>query len=423
MAGARKDSRLGSRTARVTLKARHQPYWINIAEGVALGYRRGPQGGSWYVRAYSGNGQYRQAQIGSADDHIDANGETVLTFYQAQEKARKLALSHDRDRGIGLSLDLTVAEAAEKYLTWYKEHRRAYTETEHSICVHILPTLGTTRVGELTSAAIRRWLEQLAAKPARVRSKKHANQASYRAAPKTADEKRARKSTANRIFNILKAMLNRAYQDGLVASDSAWRKVKPFAKVDEARIRFLTDAEAMRLVNACPVNLRQLVRAALLTGARFGELASLHAKDVNLDTAQVYFVPAKSGRSRYVPLNNEGFALFEEMVAGKTGELLLFTKASGDPWGKNHHARPLLDACNVAKVKPAISFHELRHTYASHLAQAGVDLLTISKLLGHADTRITSKHYAHLADKTLAAAVTKLPSFGVTELTKVRSIR
>jgi integrase len=62
-------------------------------------------------------------------------------------------------------------------------------------------------------------------------------------------------------------------------------------------------------------------------------------------------------------------------------------------------------------VRPAIAFHELRHTYASHLAQAGVDLLTISKLLGHADTRITSRHYAHLADRTLAQAVTKLPSF------------
>ena len=65
----------------------------------------------------------------------------------------------------------------------------------------------------------------------------------------------------------------------------------------------------------------------------------------------------------------------------------------------------------LAKITPPIAFHELRHTYASHLAQAGVDLLTISKLLGHADTRITSKHYAHLADRTLAAAVTKLPSF------------
>lgn len=89
MAGARKDSRLGSRTARVALKARHQPYWINIAEGVALGYRRGPQGGSWYARVYAGEGQYQQAQIGGADDHVDANAETVLTFYQAPGKGEE----------------------------------------------------------------------------------------------------------------------------------------------------------------------------------------------------------------------------------------------------------------------------------------------------------------------------------------------
>jgi len=77
----------------------------------------------------------------------------------------------------------------------------------------------------------------------------------------------------------------------------------------------------------------------------------------------------------------------------------------------------------VAKVKPAVSFHDLRHTYGSHLAQAGVDLLTISKLLGHADTRITSKHYAHLADKTLAQAVTKLPSFTTTKSPALQQVK
>lgn len=62
---------------------------------------------------------------------------------------------------------------------------------------------------------------------------------------------------------------------------------------------------------------------------------------------------------------------------------------------------------------PAVGFHERRHTYASLLAQAGADLLTISKLLGHADTRVTSQHYAHLCDRTLANAVNALlPSFG-----------
>lgn len=65
----------------------------------------------------------------------------------------------------------------------------------------------------------------------------------------------------------------------------------------------------------------------------------------------------------------------------------------------------------------------LKATYASTLAQMGADLLTLSKLLGHADARITSRHYAHLCDSTLKAAVAKLPSFGHQPETKVQTIR
>jgi integrase len=136
---------------------------------------------------------------------------------------------------------------------------------------------------------------------------------------------------------------------------------------------------------------------------------------MDLRAARVYIAPGKSGKARHVPLNPEGAVLFRQLLAGKTGDALIFARTDGTAWGKNHHVRPLARACAVAKVRPAVAFHGLRHTYASHLAQAGVDLLTISKLLGHADTRITSKHYAHLADKTLAAAVTKLPSFETTD--------
>jgi integrase len=267
---------------------------------------------------------------------------------------------------------------------------------------------------------LRAWLDKLATKAARLRSSKLSKKLNLRPAAETKDEKRARRASANRILSVLKAILNRAFQDGLVADDSAWRKVKPFPKVDEARIRYLTDAEATRLVNSCPPDLRRLVRAALLTGARWGELAALKVADVNLKTAQIYIAESKSGKPRHVPLNPEGVAHFEELVTGKIGDALVLTRADGKAWGHNHHVRALDAACEVAKVKPAVSFHELRHTYASHLAQAGVDLLTISKLLGHADTRITAKHYAHLADKTLALAVTKLPNFTSTKTPALR---
>lgn len=410
MAQAARDSRLETRTARLRLPL-GQRHFKSIGKGLTLIYRRTGEGfGTWTAKLALPGGKYTLRTLGGADDYQEPNDADVLSFGQAQDRARALADEAKANEGV-LIRPATVKEAADRYLAWYKEHRRAVRETEHAINAHIVPALGEKQLSALTTAHIRNWLEELAARPARLRTSRFAKAQKYRAAPKTADEKRARRATANRVFNVLKALLNRAFHDGQVADDTPWRKVKPFAKASEARIRLLTDAEAIRFVNASPTDLRALVRAALLTGARFGELVEMRVHDANLRQGQVYVAQSKSGRPRHIPLNDEGLALFRELVTGKTGDQLLFVRAEGQPWGKNHHVRPLIAACRKAKIQPAVAFHELRHTYASHLAQAGVDLLTISKLLGHADTRITSKHYAHLADKTLALAVTRLPSF------------
>ncbi|MBI2749749.1 MAG: site-specific integrase [Burkholderiales bacterium] len=418
MARSARDSRLETRTARQSKCRIGKRYFKEIGDGLTIVYRRTAEGyGTWSAKLAQPGGKYVMCKLGAsgraalADDQQEANGVDVLTFYQAQEKARQLAHGAKVNQGV-LIKPSTVEDATKRYVEWYREHRRAVNETERAIDAHVRPALGDKLLSSLTTVQLREWLDRLATAPARLRTSKHAKAPNHRAAPKTADEKRARRATANRVLNILKAILNRAFNDGLVADDTPWRKVKPFPKADEARIRFLTDAEAVRLVNACPADLRALVRAALLTGARFGELVAMRAVDVNLKTAQIYISQSKSGRPRHVPLNPEGVELFRALTTGKTGSALVFTKKDGTEWGKNHHVRSLTDACRVAKVSPSVAFHELRHTYASHLAQAGVDLLTISKLLGHADTRITSKHYAHLADKTLADAVLKLPNFG-----------
>ena len=129
---------------------------------------------------------------------------------------------------------------------------------------------------------------------------------------------------------------------------------------------------------------------------------------------RLFVAPSKSDKSRYVPLNPAGVALFQSLTAGRAAGARMFSRADGEAWGKNHQQRPMIEACKRAKIVPALRFHELRHTYASTLAQAGADLLTISKLLGHADTRVTARHYAHLCDTTLAKAVkAHLPDFGV----------
>ena len=65
----------------------------------------------------------------------------------------------------------------------------------------------------------------------------------------------------------------------------------------------------------------------------------------------------------------------------------------------------MAEACTRAKIKPAISFHILRHTWASHAVMNGVPLLVVAKNLGHADTRMVEKHYGHLAPSFIADAI------------------
>jgi integrase len=352
---------------------------------------------------------------------MDADGVHVMTFFQAQDKAREYV---NESRNVQTGKPVTVNEAAKLYMVWFKENRKSIRETEATINAHILPTLGNKLLMELDTITIRKWHAKLATTPARKRSGKTATKQAYQDQATATDKKRARKSTANRILTVLKAILNKAFQDGIVSDDTAWRRVKPFENADEPVTRFLTAAESIRLINSCHADFRPLIKAALFTGARYGELARLQVKDVNADTGLVYITPeAKSGKGRHIPLSVEGLDFFNTAIVGKTGMDHVFTRTDGEPWGKNHHVRLLKAACEQAKIQPAVGFHDLRHTYASLLAQAGADLLTISKLLGHADTRITSRHYAHLCDKTLANTVrTLLPSFGHTSDSKVKDI-
>lgn len=421
MARASRDSRLENRTNRLKL-ASGKRYYAAITSGLSLVYRRSGKGfGTWYCRAKTETGVDRLLSIGVADDYQDADGKTVFTYSQAQECCRELS----RELAGTDGKPVTVSVAVAHYLEWFRQHRKDIKGVETTIAAHILPAWADTLLMDIQTAAIRRWHERLAAQPARVRSNARAAKPAHKDAPKTTDEKRARRATANRVLSAFKAILNKAFQDGLVGDDRAWRRVKPFPNTDEPVTRFLSTDESTRLINASTPDFRGLVKAALFTGCRCGELTRMLVGDVNLDTGMVYVnSEAKSGKGRHVPLSDDGLDFFRSAVAGKVGSEHVFTRADGEPWGTNHHVRPLKEACARAKIEPAVCFHELRHTYASLLAQAGADLLTISKLLGHADTRITSRHYAHLCDKTLAKTVRALlPSFGHQAETKVRSIR
>jgi integrase len=413
MARRIRDASLDTRAARQKLKPRGEPYYRSIERGVHLGYRRRSNAaGTWLIRHYSG-GAYRADRIGTADDLSDADGSGILDYWQAIDAVRKRMAEQGRAMAESIRR-VTVADAMDAYLALIEsEGRSAQTirDARYRDRALIRPALGTLKVAELTTDRLRRWRDDLVKASPRLRTRdgekqKHRNVAGN-------DAKRARRASANRTWTILRAALNHAFHDGKAPSDIAWRKVKPFRAVDTARVRYLTVAEAKRLINACNADFRSLVRAALCTGARYGELIRLIVSDFNPDVGTVAVRQSKSGKPRHIVLTDEGRAFFGEITAGRSGEETMLRKANGAAWNMSHQLRPMAEAVERARIRPGISFHGLRHTWASLSVMAGVPPMVVAKNLGHTDTRMVEKHYGHLSPSYVADAIRAgAPTFG-----------
>jgi len=401
-----RDERLDTRTARLRLPVRREPYFRNIQEGRAIGYRRLGSGkaGTWIARHYDPATGRRYQSLGIADDLLDADGADTLTFAQAQDRAAAWFQELAMQDGKVAARPLTVRAAVDLYLADYAARGgKALGYVTTTFNAHVLPKLGNKLVAALTPDAIRRWHHALAAAPARMRSaeggKRNVREATSQ------DAQRARRATANGVLVLLKAAFNLAFREGRVASDAAWRRVRSFQKVGAARVRYLTDAESVRLVNACPSDLRALVTAALLTGCRYAELAALRPGDIDLGAGVLTVRVSKSGRPRGAILTGEAATLFRGLVAGVAADALVLTRADGSAWGKSYQHRPLREACHAAGITPAIGFHVLRHSHASRLAQRGVPMAVIAAQLGHSSVKITEQHYAHLAPGYVAETI------------------
>ncbi len=425
MARTVRNPKLDTRSARAKLKPRREPYWCSLAPGRALGYRRiGAQGGTWIAKLrIAGAGRWTHA-VGPADDVLDAGGD-VLAFAQAQERAR--AWFEEQERATAgqerpATSPFTVGNALDTYLAWYATHRKALSATRHVIETHIRPALGAVQVGQLNAQQIRGWHEALAASPRGVRTRPGAVP-TPRKVTTDPEAMRARRATANRILTVLKAALNHTCHEGEAGS---WARVKPFYGVDAARLRYLSEAECRRLLNACPENFGRLVRGALVTGCRYGELGRAEVRDFNTDAGTLLVRESKGGKPRWVPLDDEGRAFLELITAGRPGNETLFLRADGMPWGRSHQKRPLVEACTAARIEPAANFHALRHTWASHRVMKGAPLIVVAQVLGHADTRMVEKHYGHLAPSfvrdTVRATALDLGPLGTGTVAPIRPV-
>jgi integrase len=416
MARTSSNPRIVNRTVRAKLAVRRDPYWHLIAEGQHLGYRKtGEMQGTWIARLYTREQGRRFHAVGIADDSAPANERTVLSFQQALEAAQIWfgSLSYGDLAGV-TSGPYTVGQAMNDYLAHLgKAKRKPQYRTSVIVRAHILPTLGTIELSKLTHGKVKAWRDALAEAAPRLRSKAGKPQ-SYRSVDADdANSQRKRQATANRVLTVLKAALNYAKGESRrIATDAAWVDVKPFAKVDVPKVRFLTVDEVNAIVGKCDADFQSLVKGALLTGCRYGELTSMTVADFNSKDGQVYIAESKNGESRYVDLNEAGIEFCNHLASERKPNETLFQRSNGKAWKTSEQFRPMNAACDAAKVE-GVNFHILRHTYASHALMTGMTIEVLAQQLGHKDTRITMRHYAHLCPTFKQESVRRnAPSFG-----------
>jgi hypothetical protein len=207
-------------------------------EGVRISpQRRYKEGGSYAVA----NLRTADGALIVADDFSEADGHAVLTFGQAQERAKAHRPAEREAKG-----PLTVADAMTAYLEFLKTSRKpTRTATSHNE-VHIKPRLGQIVVENLRTKVIEKFRDDVAAGQAHVRTAEGKPQRFKLVDDDNEEEEIARRqSTTNRILTTLKAALNRAWRNGEVSSDQAWRRVKPFSGADSVREQYLKITEAI----------------------------------------------------------------------------------------------------------------------------------------------------------------------------------
>lgn len=404
---ARRRSPLSSRTSRSELPPSDAPEWELISPGVRLGYRRGRgtigRGGTWLAASRNAQGTRVQTRLGRADDVVSADGAAVLTCEQAKDAARAWAksLKSGSDASPALTVDAILDRYFEARAT---EGMKSLHDAKSRAALHIRPKLGKLRISELTVDKLRRWRDGMATAPRRLRTAKFAKKPNLRPLdPNDPEAARRRRDTANRTLTTLKAALNWARDNRLVDDDTAWRLVKPYRGTTSARVRFLSSEEQQKLLDKADGDVRDLIAAALMTGARFGELARLTVRDFDAANGSIFIAESKSGKARHVPLTTGGRVLFARLAEDRPGMAPILTR-NGEAWKPATYQRSFRAALKAAHLSN-ITLHELRHSYASTMVRAGAPLMVVAQALGHADTRMVEKHYAHLAPSYVAEVI------------------
>ncbi len=350
-------------------------YWDTTITGFVLEVRCSG-GKTYYLRYFDQRGRQRQYRIAkhgnvtfdkARKEAIRLRSEAVLGGDPAKKKERIKAIP-------------TYADLADRHLAHAKTYQRRHGNTEAVIRLHLLPRWGKLHLDEIRQPDVAQWL---------------AAKRNEGLAPATIEKLRV---TLGRSFEL-------AISWDIPGVTRNPTKGIPRPPLNNSRDRFLSPDEAKRLHAATAksknTQLKHIVGLLLLTGARVSELLHAEWRDIDLER-RAWFIPmSKTGKSRHVPLSRAAIDIIERLPRFDRCSYLVPNPKTKKPFTDIKH--PWQTARDLAGL-PDLRIHDLRHSAASFMINAGIDLYAVGKVLGHANHASTLR-YSHLANDTLLAAV------------------
>ena len=379
-----------------------KPQWSRRKKDDApRGVRRHPSGG-WAIRYVCGHGHIHRERIGRVkQDAKDAHDQRRLRArtdpawcpaIEAHNIRVQVKDAERRERS-----RVTFAEHAVDFISWAKAHHRSWAK-DHSRLARVTPVLGGTKLDEITTAAIERFLAGL-------------REGDRAVAP----------ATVNRYRDLLSGLFKRAMRLGMVTANPV--RGIPKLKEPGGRVVYLPPATKERLAyeecalsEALAPSLRRSFIVSVHTGLRWSEQAGLQWRDVDLLTGIIGVGRSKNGYARKVPMNSVVQSAMVELATtrGRPDDPTepVFTDAYRTVARRFGRAveqarRALSEQGDDATHLHGYTWHANRHTFASRLVMAGVDLLTVQRLGGWRTLSMVQR-YAHLAPGHLRAAVERL---------------
>jgi integrase len=392
MARSTRSGKLETRTARLKSAVRKKPYFVTVAPGVGLGYRRNKTAGSWVVRAADGKGGNWTQAFAVADDFEDANGTDVLNFWQAQDRARVLARG-GRDADEDSGKPVTVAQMIDRYETDLRA-RGGDVYNAQRVRVHLPDVLASKTVALLAAPReFRHWRDGLVKKGL---------------AP----------STVNRTCAAFQAALElAAAYDPRITNQSAWRTgLAALPDAEQSRNIILSDDAVLSIISAAYAVSREfglLVEVAAVTGARISQLARLEVGDLQGDRSDPRFMmpSARKGRGRKrierrpVPIPTNLAAILKQAGAGRPSEAPLLTKPSGELWRHSDHRHPFDRAVTRAGLDPAeVTIYALRHSSIVRQLLANMPIRVVATLHDTSVVMIERTYSKFIADHSDAVS-------------------